>query len=845
MIRILTICLMIAFSVVTASAAAVDLEGSQTKSLYGGKSLPGDSDAALLKLLMEKKERELSADRPEDDLLLKQVDSTAKVRPIKREGPPPPSSLEQSFSRKSITLLDKQYLEPVSRDFRQFGYDFFNNSTQLQAVMGSLPVGDDYQVGPGDRMMLSVWGAMDGRFEVLVDRNGEVSIPKAGNVHVWGMSLASARDAINRTLGRYYKNFQMTLTMARLRTIQVFVVGEVETPGSYQVSSLATVVNALGAAGGPAKNGSLRSIRVNRNGKTVAEVDLYDLFLNGDRSKDQRLQNGDTIFVPVIGPVVAVAGEVRRPAIYEMNGATSLLQALKMAGGVTASGYTGRMQLERLVENRARVVQDITLEPENLESMLSKVTMQDRDMVKVSPVQAATRQVVSLKGNVLRPGDYEYRPGMHLTDLVPSFQALLPDSYLESAEITRLLPPDYRRELLTVNLRMALAGGKQDNIVLQEQDTVKIFSRSEMEEKPKVVINGAVVNPGTFDFQFGMSVRDLVTAAGSPRRNAYLEQAELSRIMVSGAKAESKRIQLNLGKALAGDPEHNLPLQADDVLIVRGVTDWSDSADKFVTLQGEVRFPGVYSIARGEKLSSVIARAGGYSDKAYLRGAKFLRRSVREAQQKRLEEIVTKMEKEVLQKQAALTSLSTTKEELEATKASLDTVMKSIERMKLLKAEGRVVIKLKSLEKLQKGNYDLVMEGGDDLAIPPRPSVVNVMGQVFNPVALVYVPETSDVDSCLQLAGGATNDAEADEMYIIKVDGTVFSRQQSTYGMHWSDDSRRWSFGSFTSSILEPGDTLVVPQKIERVAWMREIKDITTIMSQIALTAGTVLIGLR
>ncbi|MBL0225845.1 MAG: SLBB domain-containing protein [Geobacteraceae bacterium] len=846
MMRFLTIVMLLALCAGTASAATLAGSGEartlDDRRASGSYSSP-DSDAELQKLLLEKKNRELSSSSPEDDPLLRRVEGTIRVQPP--QAPQPPSALELSFARKGITLQDSQQLESVSRNFKQFGYDFFKNSTQLQAVMGALPVGDDYQVGPGDRLMLSVWGSMDGRFEVQVDRNGEVSIPKAGNVYVWGMSLASAREAINRTLGRYFKNYQMTLTLARLRTIQVFVVGEVETPGSYQVSSLATVVNALGAAGGPAKNGTLRSIRVNRDGKTVADVDLYDLFLTGDRSKDLRLQNGDTIFVPVIGPVVAVAGEVRRPAIYEMNGPMTLFQALKMAGGVTASGYTGRMQLERLVENRARIVQDIPIDSGNLEDKLPKIVMQDRDMIKVSPVQAATRQIVSLKGNVLRPGEFEFRSGMRLKDLIPSTDALLPESYLEVAEITRLMPPDYRRELLTVNLRRALAGVEQDNIVLQEQDTVKIFSRWEMVEKPRVSINGAVVKPGTFDYKQGMTVRDLVTAAGSPRRNAYFEEAELSRIIISGDKAESKRLQLNLGKAMAGDAQHNLPLQADDVLIVRGVTEWFDASNKLITLDGEVRFPGIYSIARGEKLSSVIARAGGYTDKAYLRGAKFLRQSVRQDQQKRLEEVAAKAEKEVLQKQAALSSVATSKDELEATKASLDAVMKGIQRMKGLKAEGRVVIKLKPLEEFRKSDYDLTLEAGDYLSIPVRPSVINVMGQVFNPVSLVYLPENSDVDSCLRLAGGVTNEAEISEMYILKTDGTVFSRQQSSFGLHWSDESRRWNIGSFSSHMLEPGDALVVPQKIERIAWLREIKDITTIISQVALTAGTVLLGLR
>jgi protein involved in polysaccharide export with SLBB domain len=342
-----------------------------------------------------------------------------------------------------------------------------------------------------------------------------------------------------------------------------------------------------------------------------------------------------------------------------------------------------------------------------------------------------------------------------------------------------------------------------------------------------------------------MTVRDLITAAGSPKRNAYLETGELSRIVIVGDKANPSRLSLDLSKALAGDPAHNLPLQSDDVLIVRSVADWFDASDKFIRLKGEFRFPGVYSIARGEKLSSVIARAGGYTDRAYLRGAKFLRRTVREAQQVRMNEIVARTEKEILQKQASLSSLATSREELEATKASLDGLMKSVDLMKSMKAEGRVVLRLTPLEALQKSSFDVVLEGGDELEVPILPSVVHVMGQVYNPISFVYQPEASDLGAYLKKAGGPTNDADESEMYVIKADGTVFSRQQSSFGLNWSDDDRRWTFGGFKTSILDPGDTLVVPQKIERIAWMREIKDITTILANIALTAGTVLIGLR
>lgn len=749
------------------------------------------------------------------------------------------SRIEKSFSRKPLSLLDKAEPETFERDLKQFGYEFFRNSGQLSQAVDTMPATDEYLVGPGDVLKLTIWGAVNTQQELTVDRNGEVLIPKVGSVKIWGQPLNQAKTAINNAIGRYYRNYEMNLSMGRLRTIQVYVVGEVEAPGSYPISSMSTVINALAAAGGPTRNGSLRKIKVTRGAQTLDTVDLYDMLLSGDRGKDLRLQNGDTIFVPVIGPVVAVAGEVRRPAIYELNGSTTLARMLEMAGGVTASGFTGRIQLERLSANLARIIQDVTPVADKDET-LAAINLQDRDMVKVFPVQAATRQVVTLKGNAQRVGEYQFKPGMRLTDLLPSPQALLPESYLDSVEITRMSPPEYRRELITVSLRRAFEGSETDNIKLQEQDSIRIFSRWEMEEKPKVAVNGAVVNPGIYEYQHGMSVRDLVTAGGSAKRNAYLEQAELSRIIISGDRAESKRIPLNLGKALAGDPQHNLPLQPDDVLIVRSVADWIDSSDKFVKLKGEVRFPGIYTVARGEKLSSVIARAGGYTDKAYLFGAKFTRRTVREQQQKRMDEIILRTEKDIMQKQVALATVSASKEELESTKTALDGLLRGLDQMRKVKAEGRVVMKLAQLDELQKSSYDLELEGGDEIEVPQRPGVVHVLGQVYNQTSFVYLPESARLGEYLQKAGGPTREANESEMYVIKADGSVVSRQQSSFGIYWSEESKSWSFGSFMASHLMPGDTLVVPQKIEKIAWMREIKDITQILANVALAAGSV-----
>ena len=744
------------------------------------------------------------------------------------------SKIETAFSKKALTLHDTIEAVPVERQLKQFGYDFFANTAQIAAV-DSLPDISDYQVGPGDTLNLRVWGGVDLQLDLLVDRNGEVIIPKVGAVRLGGMSFEQARTTVNTALASYFRDFGMNLSMGRLRSIQVYVVGEVVNPGRYAVSSLGTVINALAAAGGPSRNGSLRTVRVNRGSKLVGQVDLYDMLLNGDRSKDVRLQNGDTIFVPVIGPVVAVAGEVRRPAIYELNGQTTLAQIMQMAGGIAASGYTGRVQVERIVDNQSRIALDYEPKGDDASVVLSSVKLQDRDMVKVFPVEEAVRQVVTLKGNVVRPGEYQLRKGMRLADLIPSTKALLPESYLDSVEITRLSPPDWRRELLTVSLRRVLEGKESDNILLQEQDAVRVFSRWEMEEKPRVAINGAVVNPGTYDYFPGMTVRDLVTAAGSPRRYALFEEAELSRIIIGKDKAAWTRIPLNLGKALAGDPSQNVALQQDDVLIVRSISEWTSATERLVALKGEVKYPGVYTIARGEKLSSLLGRAGGFTDKAYLRGAKFTRQSVREQQQQRMDEMIAKTEQQVARKQSELASVAASKEELAATQASLEALAKSLEKLKLLKAEGRVVIALSPVDELKKTSSNIELEAGDTLEVPERPGTVAVMGQVYNQTAFIYQPEDNDVSSYLAKAGGPTSDADKSEMYVVKADGTVFSNKQTSI----------WSFGGFDSNPLLPGDTLVVPQKLERIAWMREIKDITQILANIAVAAGTIWIGLK
>lgn len=750
-----------------------------------------------------------------------------------------PSVIERSILTGSSDPERVQPLAVNPAPIAQFGYGYFQVSASSYAPLTDIPVGPDYVIGPGDRIMLTLWGSVEGTHELEVNRSGEIVLPKVGTLKVWGVSFGKLREVISASLARVYRDFELNVTMGKLKLMKVFVVGEVARPGDYNLSALSTIMNALSAAGGPLKSGTLRDIRIKRDGKLVESVDLYDFFLNGDKSRDIRLLPGDTVFVPVIGRVAGVAGSVRRPAIYELKGEKTLKELLALAEGFLPTGYLQRLQIARVEAHQKKVVADFNVDPgdaqKNLDQLLAAVPVQDLDVVKVFPINDLVRDHVRLTGHVLRPGDYALRSGMHLSDLVKD--NLLPEYYPNVAEVTRLLPPDSHPEVMFVDLAKALAGDPTQNLELKEFDRVKVFARNDMSEPDTVRVNGMVQRPGTYRLLANMTVRDLVLLAGNLKNSAYLDSAEITRVRRTGATITSYPVPVNLGEAMKGNPQDNLKLEPYDELGVRMIPDWVVETERYVTLQGEVRFPGVYPVYKGERLSSVVERAGGFTSKGYLRGAKFTRKSVQEDQQKRLDEIVARTEKALADKRAELASVAASREELEAAKASLDALSKGVEKLKAARAEGRVVIRLSSLDNLKAGPYDLELQGGDTLVVPLTPNHVSVMGQVYNPATLVHIAGKR-LSYYLDKTGGPAADADEDGMYLLKVDGSVVSRQQVSFGLHWDEESRSLSFGSFKTIDINPGDTLVVPQRLERIAWMRDIKDIATILGQIALTAG-------
>jgi protein involved in polysaccharide export with SLBB domain len=743
------------------------------------------------------------------------------------------SAIEKSVFA-SETAAENAHPQPYQiNNLIQFGYNFFRPSATGFAPLTDAPVGPDYVIGPGDRIILNLWGSVEGTYELEVNRSGEIVLPRVGNVKVWGITFERLPGVIKASLSKILKDFELNVTMGKLRVIKVYVVGEVKEPGDYNLSPLSTLINALSASGGPLKTGTLRNIQVKRGGKVVETVDLYDFFLKGDKSRDIRLQPGDTIFVPVIGRVAGIAGNVKRPAIYELREEKNMGDLIALAEGFLPTGYLQRVQISRVDAHEKKVVADFNIDPKvgskSLDQILANIKIQDMDIVKIFPIDATLRDHVRLNGYVLRPGDYALQPGMRLSQLLLQ-DNLLPEYYKDAAEITRLYPPDYHPEKIFVNIAKALAGNPEHDLELKEFDEVRIFSRWEMEEMPKIRINGEVQRPGEYRLFTNMTVRDLLLVAGNTKITAYMKNAEINRIKQTGEVVSSFPIIINLGEAIKGNPKDNLLLAPFDELSIRKIPNWAEEKERYVTLQGEFRFPGVYPIHKGERLSTVIERAGGFTDKAYLRAAKFTRVSIQELQQKRMDEFLAKSEQELLKKQAGVASVASSKEELEATRSALESLQRSIALLKTAKAEGRLVIRMDTLDKFKDSPYDMELRGGDLLEVPQMPNSVNVLGQVYNPTSFIPIYD-DDVAFYLEKAGGPTRDAEESDIYVVRADGTVLSRQQSSM-------FKSLFFSGFMTTTLEPGDTVIVPQKFEKTAWMRDIKDMAVILGNLALAAG-------
>jgi len=1030
--------------------------------------------------------------------------------PWNKPASPIPEAVRSAFSSEEAngkSMFDRlrkagKY-QDISTNLRPFGYEFFQEtSVQVFAGRKDIPVPMNYVVGPGDEVRIMLWGRVNSQYNLIVDRDGRITIPQIGPVSVAGMTFEQmSRQIIGMTEQMVGANID--IAMGTLKNTPILVLGDVRRPGSYTVGSFATITDALLLSGGPSDIGSMRNVQLKRNGRLVATFDLYRLLLKGDRSRDLILQAGDVVFVPVTGPQVGIAGNVKRPAIYELKDRHDLDGLFELAGGILPTADTQQIQLSRIQKNERHIVVDV--DDKTLKGS-RKVKLQDGDLVKVFSIVDRDRNAVYLEGNVKRSGKYQYKAGMRVGDLMKSSSDLLDESFMDYALIKRIVPPDRKEELIPFNLgkmlvrhdpvhnvelrpedriyifsrwlfmdkpfvtvegeirgvmafpgdsagmapegennqlqyngnyqsnrygngwshagmavqapvlqeagaidqlktaatacevrkdnvylalsqftavenelkagqneqiqssriqvtpggdeqmqvgrdlslqknrlqlsdhdayallekirliketlsqnqrtatreilalqeelkrrnlygladqvreaadalrtecrvpmsekmrvrdailkaggptleaypdrgeiiRMnegrvyrtlyfnvarAMANDPLENLALQNRDRVVLHSVWEHVEEKSVSIEGEVKKPGAYLFTDEMTVRDLVFRAGQLMESAYLDEAELSTVVVDGGKrARLEKKPISLRRALAGDPQHNIPLKNRDRLFVKRISDWN--VERYVTLSGEFRFPGRYIVSKGEKLSSLIERAGGFTDKAYLRGAFFTRDRVRELQQKGLQDLTSRLERDLLtggSKEVA-TALSTA--EVQAKQAEFEQKRKFVQSLKELKATGRMTIRA-DLMQLQGSEYDIELEDGDSLFIPEVNKVVTVVGSVMTNGSFVY-ESRNGYEDYIAMTGGYSQYADKKNVYVLKVDGSA--RKVDSGFLYWNDMKSRWQHGNVGG--VEPGDQIVVPEQTERIAWLREFRDITAILMQLAVTAGVVI----
>jgi len=716
-----------------------------------------------------------------------------------------------------------------NKPLKRFGADVFSKRDDFAAGMThniplDVPLGPSYVIGPGDGLKIDIWGSITTSIARTVDRDGHVLLPEAGSLSVAGLSLDQAQSLIKNTLKRQYRNIDTTVTVSRPRTVRVYVVGDAQRPGGYDISSLATPLSALYAAGGPTTVGSLRILRHYRGRQLIEEVDLYDFLLHGMRNRSALFESGDTLLVPPTGPQVAVSGSVKRPAIYELKSGESTLAAIvDNAGGFSVAASLGHITIERIDENRLRETVTLNIPadqgPESGRQTIAAFQVKDGDRIRVEPILPYSQRAIYLEGHVVRPGRLPYTDGMHLSDILHSYRDMLPEP-ASHAEIVRLIPPDLHAETIEFNVPDVLTGNA--NINLQPFDTIHIFGRYEV-DAPKVTIHGEVLRPGAYPMSKGMTAAQLVRMAGGFKRDALTDTADLTSYNVtSEGKVVGSLASIHIGAAVGEtNPQVDVLLKPGDILTVHQITGWNDVGQS-VKIHGQVRFPGSYGFQEGERLSSVLRRAGGFLPTSYPMGAVLIRQQVKELEEKSRAELIRQIESNSA---AARLSPGGAGASLQLIKAQQDQVLSDL---KSHPSTGRMVIHIsEDIDSWANTPADIEVRRDDELTIPKRPGFVLVEGQVYNATALTYTPGKT-AEWYLSHAGGTNSAANRKEVFIIRANGSVIGRH-----------SGGWLDPSVLSTELGPGDVVVVPQKIigTSVFW-RNLLMTGQLVASFAITAG-------
>jgi polysaccharide biosynthesis/export protein len=739
-----------------------------------------------------------------------------------------------------MTLLR---LKPTGDEaLKQFGYDLFEGVPSTFAPVSDIQVPVGYLVGPGDTLVIQLYGNEPETYELTVERDGRINFPKIGPIMVSGMTFDGAKEAIEAHVSKQLVGTRVSVTMGELRSIRVFVLGEAEKPGSYTVSGLSTMTNALFVSGGVKKIGSLRNIELKRDGRLVSTLDLYDLLLHGDTSGDHQLLPGDVIFIPPIGATVAVYGAVRRPAIYELKNEKTAEQAIQLAGGLLPDADASLGQLERILPSRLRQMHNIDL----LAADGRSTPLGNGDKLRIPEIRPTLENSVKLSGYVFRPGAFAYHPGLRLTDVLSSFEEVRPEADLHYIMIRRVLPPELKTEVISADLARALAAPHSGaDPELRPRDEILVFNLSSSRarilepiirdlelqatpDKPEQVVSvdGRVKAPGKYPLEPKMHVSDLIRAGGSLEDAAFRGQAELTRYaVVDGNARRTELITVDLAAIRRGDPNADVVLRPYDTLVIKPIPMWMEPG--VIEVAGEVRFPGKYPIHQGETLHSVLVRAGGFNDVAFPEGAVFIREELKKREKDQLDLLANRLQSDLaaLSLEVVAGSAASPSGGGGAAAASQGLLIgqQLLTQLHDTKPVGRLVINAEGILKGASGGpYDVIVKDGDKLVVPRKTQDITILGEVQSPTSHVYEPGLTR-DDYIQKSGGTTQHADHRRIYIVRANGDVVSGS----GSGWFRRSHDLE--------IRPGDTIVVPLDTQKIPLLPLVQAITTIIYNLAI----------
>ena len=807
-------------------------------------------------------------------------------------------------------LTDEERFKPKTDELKPYGYELFAGEPTTFMPSENAAVPDTYIVGPGDQLKINFYGKESDSFEVIVDREGRISIPDLSPVEVAGLTFAEIKELVKVKVEQEVIGVKAFVSLGQLRSMRILVLGEAYKPGSYSVSSLTTVSHALFVSGGVSDIASLRNIQVKRAGKVVANFDLYDLLINGDSSNDIVLKPGDAVFIPSVGAQVTVEGAVKRPAIFELKKGESAKQLLAMAGGLKPNAYAKSAIVERFNFDRKEVLSVDFSKPQ------INYIPQDGDRIRFNSVSSQYQNSISLIGAVARPGNYQWHQGKRISDVLKSIRGdLLPQADLSYGLVIREINVNGDIEAHQFDVAQAIIKNPENNLQLKANDKIVVFSRFEEKEaeqsalanmalsqeqqeqqqkaeqwhkfeqkefekyigvnqedeelvlednkiltiaeiskrkakkeeeqelKPEdyalfsrhnllapiiakfkqqasvqqamqlVEISGNVTFPGIYPLMIGGEVKDLITAAGGLLESAYVKQAEITRIVASdGSKIEHLRFDLE--SAMKGDLQSNITLQSKDSINVFAIPNWQENVK--VELKGELKFPGTYTIRRGETLTELLERAGGFSQFAEQKAAVFTRTSIKEQEEKQLARLSTELRRDIASKSFQNSVSSNT--------LSYEEMNKLLNDLASVEAVGRLVIDLPLIVNNQQ---NLVLQDGDTLYVPSKRDSISVIGEVNYSTSHLYKSGVS-VDDYIALSGGLKERAAEDRIYIIKANGSV--KIPNTGG---------W-FAANNADQLEPGDTIVVPMDAGHMDKLTLWSTATQILYQLGVAVAAI-----